>query len=90
MVKSKEELDRFVLTELSDDNIEVFKPVIIDRCMDHPKSKKFTCSKNVCLAHFAWYYCTKSTSENDYQPEILKDIENKAYDFAMGLPKKIC
>ena len=53
MVKSKEELDRFVLTELSDDNIEVFKPVITDRCMDHPKSKKFTCSKNVCLAHFA-------------------------------------
>ena len=42
------------------------------------------------LAQFESYYYKKSTSENDYQPEIIEeDIEDKDNDFVIGLPKKI-
>ena len=68
MVKSKEELE-----VLSDDSADTFKRNIIDKYMDHPKSGKFACLKNVCLAQFVSYYCKKSTSENDYQPDILEE-----------------
>ena len=41
------------------------------------------------LAQFESYYYKKSTSENDYQPEIIEeDIEDKDNDFVIGLPKK--
>ena len=59
--------------------------------MDRPRSGKSACLKNVCLAQFALYYYKKSTSENDYKPEILKeDIEDKDNYFAIGLPNKLC
>ena len=83
IVKSKEELE-----VLSDDSTDAFKRNIIDRYMDRPKSGKFACLKNVCLAQFASYYYRKSTSE-DYQPKIFEeDIEDNGKDFAIGLQKK--
>ena len=43
------------------------------------------------LAQFESYYYKKSTSENDYQPEIIEeDIEDKDNDFVIGLPKTFC
>ena len=86
MLQSKEELE-----VLSDDSTDVFKQNIIDKYMDQPKNGKFVRLKNVCLAQFESYYWKKSTSENDYQPEIIEeDIENKDNDFVIGLPKKFC
>ena len=85
MVKSKEQLQ-----VLPDDSTDVFKRNVIDRYMDRPKSGKFACLKNVCLAQFASYYYKKSSPENDYQTEIIgEDIEDKDNDIAIGLPKKI-
>ena len=84
MVESKQELE-----VLSDDSSDVFKKNIIDRYIGRTISGKFACLKNVCLAQFAYCY-RQSTSENDYQPEILEEgIQDKGNDFAIGLPKKI-
>ena len=56
--------------------------------MDRPKSGMFACLKNVCLTQFASCHYKKSTSEKDYQPEILEEgIKDKDNDFAIGLPK---
>ena len=57
--------------------------------MNQPNNGKFLFKKKVCLAQFESYYYKKSTSENDYQPEIIEeDIEDKDKDFVIGLPEK--
>lgn len=85
MIKLKEQLN-----ELSDNSTDVLKCNIIDRYIDCPVCDKFACLKNVCLAKFAPYYYRKSTSENDYQLDVLEDdISNKHINFPIRPPNNI-
>ena len=80
MIKSKEEL------ELR--KVNIFKKIIIDRHMDGPICGKFTSLKTVCLAQFASLYYKKTSSGNDYQPNILEENIGKENNCNTTLPKK--
>ena len=67
MIKSKEELEL-----LPDNSTDIFKKSIIDRYMDRPTCGKFASLKTVCLAQFASLYYKKTSSDNDYQPNIFE------------------
>ena len=68
MIKSKEELEL-----LPDNSTEIFKKSIIDKYIGRPTCGKIASLKTVCLAQFASLYYKKTSSDNDYQPNILKE-----------------
>ena len=53
--------------------------------MDRPTCGKFASLKTVCLAQFASLYYKKTSSDNDYRPDILE----KENDCNTTLSKKI-
>ena len=67
MIKSKEKLEL-----LPDNSADIFTKSIIDRYMDRPTCAKLASLKNFCLAQFASLYYKKTSSEKDYQPNILE------------------
>ena len=83
MIKSKQELEL-----LSESSADIFMKSIIDRYMDRPTCGKFASLKTVCLAQFASLYYKKTSSENDYQLNILEEIIEKENDCNTTLPKK--
>ena len=83
MVKCKEELEL-----LPDNSTEKFKKSIIDRYMNRPTCEKFASLKAVCLAQFALLYYKKTSSDNNYQPNILEENIGKGNDCNTTLPKK--
>ena len=83
MIKSKEEL---VL--LPENSTDIFKKSIIDRYMDRLTCGKSASLKTVCLAQFASLYYKKTSSGNDYQPNILEENIGKENNCNTTLPKK--
>ena len=57
--------------------------------MDRPTCGKFASLKTVCLAQFASLCYKKTSSDNDYQPNILEEIIEKENDCNTTLQKKI-
>ena len=84
MIKSKKELEL-----LPDNSTDILKKSMIDRCMDRPTCGKFASLKAVCLAHFASLYYKKSSSDNDYQRNILEESIEKENDCNTTIPKKL-
>ena len=56
--------------------------------MDRPTCEKFASLKTVCLAQFASLCYKKTSSDNDYQPNILEEIIEKENDCNTTLQKK--
>ena len=83
MIKSKEQLEL-----LPDNSTDIFKKSIIYRYMDRPTCGKFTSLKTVYLAQFASLYYKKTSSDNDYQPNILEENIEKGNHCNTILPKK--
>ena len=75
IIKSKEELEL-----LPENSTDIFKKSIIDRYMDWPTCGKFASLNTICLAQFASLYYKRSSSDNDYQPNILKENIEKESD----------
>ena len=84
MIKSKLEIEL-----LPHNSTNIFKKSITDRYMDRPICGKSASLKTVCLAQFASLYCKKTTSDNDYQPNILEENIEKENDCNTALRKKI-
>ena len=84
MIKSKEELEL-----LPDNSTDIFKKSIIGRYMDRPTCGKFATLKTVCIAQFASLYYKKTSSDNDYQSNILEENIEKENNCNTALPKKI-
>ena len=77
MIKSKEELE--LLPDKS----------ITGRYMDRPTCGKFATLKTICIAQFASLYYKKTSSDNDYQSNILEENIEKENNCNTALPKKI-
>ena len=73
---------------MPDNNTDIFMKSIIDRYMDRPTCGKFASLKTVCLAQFASLYYKKTSSDNDYQLNILEEIIEKENDCNATLSKK--
>ena len=84
MIKSKKELEL-----LPDNSTDIFKKSIIGRYMDRPTCGKFATLKTVCIAQFASLYYKKTSSDNDYQSNILEENIEKENNCNTALPKKI-
>ena len=84
MIKSKLEIEL-----LPDNSTNIFKKSITDRYMDRPICGNSASLKTVCLAQFASLYCKKTSSDNDYQPNILEENIEKENDCNTALRKKI-
>ena len=80
----KEELEL-----LPDSSTGIFQKSIIGRYMDRPTCGKFATLKTVCIAQFASLYYQKTSSDNDYQSNILEENIEKENDCNTALPKKI-
>ena len=62
---------------------------MIDRYMDRPTWGKFALLKTVCFAQFASLYYKKTSSDYDYQPNILEENIEKENDCNTTLQNKI-
>ena len=83
MIKYKKELEL-----LSSNSTDIFKKSIIDRYMDRPTCGKFALLKVACLAQFASLYYKKTSSDNNYQPNVLEENIEKGNDCNTTLPKQ--
>ena len=83
MTESTEELEL-----LPDNSPDIFKKSITDRYMNWPTCGKFASLKTVCLPQFASLYYKKTSSDNNYQPNILEENIGKENDCNTTLPKK--